>query len=172
MAAAVYPETNDLCKNNYYYALLSDNFCNPPTASHLQTGIVNSGASGFCFAPGAPVANYNPTAPKVGVRVANGHPESSVASATLASVPTLPQEALVRHVMPSFPHSLIGLGPFVDQGCSIVFTKTNVTVYDTTQRPILKGWREQTGARLWRFPLKPTKPLESQISPNMSSACG
>jgi hypothetical protein len=31
------------------------------------------------------------------------------------------------HVMPSFTHTLIGLGPFADLGCTIVFTKTAVT---------------------------------------------
>jgi hypothetical protein len=55
--------------------------------------------------------------------------------------------------MPTFPHSLIGLGPFADQGCTIVFTKMSVTVYDAAGRPILARWREQTGARLWHFPI-------------------
>jgi hypothetical protein len=103
MAVAVYHDNNDLCKNNYYYALSSDCNQNPPTSTQLQTGIANSGASGFYFAPGAPVANYNPAAPKVGVRVANGCSKSLMASATLASVPSLPQDSMVGHVMPTFP---------------------------------------------------------------------
>jgi hypothetical protein len=126
MAAAVYRDNNDLCKNNYYYALSSDCNRNPPTSTQLQTGIADSGASGFFFAPGTPVANYNPAVPKVGVWVANGCPESSVASATLASVPSLPQDSMVGHVMPTFPHSLIRLGPFANQDCTIVFNKTTV----------------------------------------------
>jgi hypothetical protein len=56
-------------------------------------------------------------------------------------------------VMPSFPHTLIGLGPFADQGCTIVFTATTVTVYYSDGHPVLAGWREQTGPRLWHFPL-------------------
>jgi hypothetical protein len=153
MAAAVYCENNDLCKNNYYYALSSDCNQNPPTSTQLQSGIANSGASGFYFAPGAPVANYNPAAPKVGVWVANGHPKSLVASTTLASVPSLPQDSMVGHVMPTFPPSLIGLGPFANQDCTIVFNKTAVTVYDASGRTILSGWCEQTGACLWHFPM-------------------
>ena len=65
-----------LCKNNYYYALTSESVPNPPPKilPH-HTGIAGSGASGFYFTPDAPVTNYNPQAPAVGVRVANGRPE-------------------------------------------------------------------------------------------------
>ena len=62
---------------------------------------------------------------------------------------------MLGHVMPSFPHTLVGLGPFADQGCKIVFTKDDVEVIDPTGSCILKGWRERVGARLWRFPLTP-----------------
>ena len=85
--------------------------------------------------------------------MANGLPEHLVASATLALASSLPQAAMSGHVMPSFPHTLIGLGPFADQGCSIVFTKTAVTVYHPDGHPILSGWQDQTGPCLWHFPL-------------------
>jgi hypothetical protein len=153
MVAAVDRDNNDLCKNNYYYTVSSDCNQNPPTYTQLQTGIADSGASGFYFAPGTPVANYNPAAPKVGVQLANGCPESLVARATLASVPSLPQDSMVGHVMPTFPHSLIGLGPFANQDCTIVFNKTTVTVYNASGCTIIAGWHEQTGARLWHFPM-------------------
>jgi hypothetical protein len=146
---------DNLCKNNYYYASTSESVPNPPPnilPSH--TGIADSGATDFYFTPGAPVTNYNPQAPTVGVRVANGRPERSVASATLVAVPSLPQASMTGHVMPAFPHTLIGLGPFADLGCKIVFTKTSVTVYHPDGHPILSGWRDETGpARLWHFPL-------------------
>ena len=125
----------------------------PPNILPSHTGIADSGATDFYFAPDAPVTNYNPQAPPVGVRVANGRPERSVASATLASVPSLPRAAMSGHVMPSFPHTLIGLGPFADLGCKIIFTKTAVTVYHPDGHPILAGWRDETGPRLWHFPL-------------------
>jgi hypothetical protein len=144
----------NLCKNNYYYALTTKAAPNPPPdilPSH--TGIADSGATDFYFAPDAPVTNYNPQAPTVGVRVANGWPERSVASATLSSVPSLPQAAMTGHVMPAFPHTLIGLGPFADLDCKIVFTKTAVTVYHPDGHPLLSGWRDETGPRLWHFPL-------------------
>jgi hypothetical protein len=55
--------------------------------------------------------------------------------------------------MPAFPHTHIGLGPFADLGCKIVFTKTSATVYHPDGHPILSGWRDETGPRLWHFPL-------------------
>jgi len=55
--------------------------------------------------------------------------------------------------MPSFPRTLIGLGPFADLGCKIIFTKTLVTVYHPDGHPILAGWRDETGPCLWHFPL-------------------
>ena len=138
MANLAVTDNFNLCKNNYYYTVASKYVPNPPPNIPLNhTGIADSGASSFYFAPDAPVANYNPLAPTIGVRVANGLPESSVASATLASASSLPQAAMSGHVMPSFPHTLIGLGPFADQGCSIVFTKTTVTVYHPDGHSIL-----------------------------------
>jgi hypothetical protein len=59
--------------------------------------------------------------------------------------------------MPSFPHTLIGLGPFANLGCQILFTKTAVSVIHPDSHTILKGWREVDSPRLWRFPLQATK---------------
>jgi hypothetical protein len=86
------------------------------------------------------MASLNPKAPSDGVRVANGLPERSIASATLASVPSLPPAVMQGHVMPSFPHTLIGLGPFANLGCQIVFTKTAVSVIHPDGHIILEGW--------------------------------
>ncbi len=158
MANIVYCDDNNCLKNNYYFALSTTSACNPTHLPSSHTGIADSGASGFYFSPDAPVANLDHKAPTVGVRVANGLPERSVASATLASAPSLPPSAMRGHVMPSFPHSLIGLGPFADLGCKIVFTKTAVSVIHPDGHSILDGWRELDGPRLWRFPLAPTKP--------------
>jgi hypothetical protein len=144
------------CKNNYYYAQASDFVPDfpPTTVLPSHTGIADSGASCFYFASVAPVTNYNPQASTVGVRVANGHPKRLVASTTLASASSLPQAAMPGHVMPSFfPRTLIGLGPFTDQGCNIVFTKTAVTVYHPDGHPILSDWLDETGQHLWHFPL-------------------
>jgi len=55
--------------------------------------------------------------------------------------------------MPSFPHTLISLGPFADLGCNIVFTKTSAKDYHPDGHPILSGWQDETGPHLWHFPL-------------------
>jgi hypothetical protein len=98
----------------------------PPS---LHSGIANSNTSGFYFAPDALVSSYKSKAPTVEVRVANGKPERLVASTILALVPSLPPAAMAGHIMPSFPHTLIGLGPFSDQDCRIIFTEITITVY-------------------------------------------
>ena len=56
--------------------------------------------------------------------------------------------------MPGFTNTLIGLGPFVNADCCVVFTKNAVTVYNRTSNIILSRWRDTTGPRLWHFPLK------------------
>ena len=50
--------------------------------------------------------------------------------------------------MPSFPHTLIGLGPFANLGCQIIFTKTAVAVIHPDGHIILQGWREQDALAL------------------------
>jgi hypothetical protein len=101
----------------------------PLTFPHQQTGIADFGFSSFYISCGASVANYNPRALTVSITVANRCPKHSVASATLASVLTLPPSTMLGHVMPSFPHTLIGWGPFANQGCKVVFDKTSVFTY-------------------------------------------
>ena len=138
MANVVYENSSNLFNNNYFYALSSS--YNPTKIPSSDTGIANSGSSGFYFSPDAPVDNLDHWAPTVGVQVANGIPERSVASTTLASAPSLPKEAMLGHVMPSFPHTLIGLGPFADLGYTIVFTKTDVKVIHLDGHCVLEGW--------------------------------
>ncbi len=156
MANVVYCSSNDLCKNNYYYALSTPSSCNSTHLPSAHTDITNSSAIGFYFVPSAPIANLNPKAPLVGVRVANHLPERFVASATLASVPSLPPAAMQGHVIPSFPHTLIGLGPFADLGCSIVFTKTAVNVIDPDGQSILEDGGNKTVPNSGTSHSKPT----------------
>jgi hypothetical protein len=157
MANLVYCNDTQLLKNNHYFSLSTTPACNPTQLPSSHTGIANSGASGFYSALGMPVSNLNLQAPAVGVQVANGLPEQSVASTTLASAPSLPPAAMQGHVMPSFPHTLIGLGPFANLGCQILFTKMAVSVIHPDGHTILEGWRKVNGPHLWRFPLQATQ---------------
>jgi hypothetical protein len=72
---------------------------------------------------------------------------------------------MLGHVMPSFPHTLIGLGPFANQGCKIVFDKTLVTVYHPDSHPILNGWWDIDGPQLWQFLLTMPPPLPAHLPP-------
>ena len=42
-----------------------------------------------------------------------------------------------------------------DADCRVEFTKDAVVVYNPQQQHILSGWRETTGAKLWRISLNP-----------------
>jgi hypothetical protein len=119
-----------------------------------------------------PFANYNPGAPTVSITVANGCPKHFVASATLASVSALPPPMMSSYVMPSFTHTLIGLGPFANQGCKIVFNKTLVTVFHPNCHPILKGWRDLDGPQLWQFPLTAPPPSPVHSPPFLAPISG
>ncbi len=153
MANIVCCDNSNLSKNNYYYALATEFVPHThPTLPAHHTGIADSISNGHYFVPDAPVANYNPQAPIVEVRVANSCPKRLVTSATLASATMLPLAASSRHFMPNFPHTLIGLGSFADQDHTIVFTKTAVTVYHPDDHPILSSWQDETSPQLWRFP--------------------
>jgi hypothetical protein len=94
---------------------------------------------GFYFGPDAPVNNYDATALTNEFQVANGTPIQSIASAKLALVPNLLASSQIGHVMASFPHSLIGLTPFFDVGCQVLFTKTLVITFDQDCKAILIG---------------------------------
>ncbi len=74
--------------------------------------------------------------------------------------------------MPSFPHTLIGLGPFANQGCKIVFNKTSVTVFHPNGHPILNGWQDIKGPQLWQFLLTAPPPLPEILPPLASLAGG
>ena len=55
--------------------------------------------------------------------------------------------------MPNFHHNLMGIGPFCDHGCGVLFEKTIVTVFFKDVTIILCVWREHAGVNLWRFSL-------------------
>jgi hypothetical protein len=72
--------------------------------------------------------------------------------------------------MPSFVNNLLSMGVFCDADCSVTFTKHTVTVTNKEGIVILTGFRETTGARMWRFNLQPPghpfqKPLACNATP-------
>ena len=59
------------------------------------------------------------------------------------------------HIMPNFHHNLLGIGPLCDHDCRVLFDKSAVTVFSRQNTILLRGHRETTGAKLWRFHLIP-----------------
>ena len=53
--------------------------------------------------------------------------------------------------MDSFPNNLLSMGQFCDAGCTVTFTKFRVYVFNNAGDLVLDGFREKTGARMWRF---------------------
>ena len=106
------------------------------------TAVVDSGASNIHFAKDAPHINFNPTAPKVNVGTATGQVQQSTGTAEL-NLPSLPESfPTTGRAMPSFKHTLLGIGKICDADCKVVFTKEAVVVYNPQQHPSISGWRE------------------------------
>ena len=58
-------------------------------------------------------------------------------------------------MMPNFHHKLMGIGPLCNHECHVVIEQTKVTVFSEDSTELLRGWRETTGSKLWRFSLRP-----------------
>ena len=104
-----------------------------------DTAIVDSGASGWYFTPGSPVSNVNNTEATIHAGTATGQAQTSEASCKLTT-PDLPP-GLFGHIMPGFTHSLLGIGSLCDKYCKFLFTKHSVSIYESSDKPFLKGWR-------------------------------
>ena len=88
------------------------------------------------------------------VGLADGNFSKSIATATL-DLPDLPPGTASCHIMPSFVNNLLSMGVFCDADCSVTFTKHTATVTNKAGAVILTGFRETTGAKMWRFNLQP-----------------
>ena len=128
-----------------------------PRKHEDHTAIVDSGASGLYLSKHALTINFDPTAPKINVGTASGQPHQYSGAAYLG-LPNLPPDfPRAVKVMPSFRHTLIGLGPICDANFKVTFTKKNVIIYNQGGSPIITVWRERNGDGLWRIALTPTR---------------
>ena len=57
--------------------------------------------------------------------------------------------------MSGFTQNIFGIGSLCDKYCKVLFAKHSVSIYDRNTQPFLKRWRETSGAKLWRIPLRP-----------------
>ena len=116
---------------------------------------MDSGGTSIYLGKNAPAVDEDPTAPRVRVGTATGAPAQSTGTAKIPR-DDLPEDfPRTGHRMPDFPHSLVGLGPMCDAGYHVTFTADDVIVYKPDETPVLNGWREDGGARLWCINLLP-----------------
>ena len=50
--------------------------------------------------------------------------------------------------MPSFHHSLMGIGPLCNHNCRVLFEKKAVTVFSKDGNVLLHCWHKKAGAKL------------------------
>ena len=68
--------------------------------------------------------------------------------------------------MPTFQQNLLGIGKIYNHVCTVLFYSNAVTIFSKDNKNILlKGWRDTTGAKLWRFSLRPEDHPDSSIHP-------
>ena len=109
---------------------------------------MDSGTIQNYFAPDAPIANFDPSAPPVHVGTATVSVQRFCGTAEIAlpSLPTyIPRSG---QVMPSFAHTLVGIGRFWDADFTVTFDKDAVTLANPAGLPIIMFWRESRGSRL------------------------
>ena len=97
------------------------------------------------------------------MRTADGTTHQSNTTATI-HLDTTPPLTAAGYVIPNFPHTLLSVGKIVDENCRVLFDNHKVSVLNKSNRPILTGWREASGSRLWRIPI--TENPNPQTSPS------
>ena len=126
---------------------------------------MDSGAIQIYFSPDAPVANFEPSAPPVHVGNNTVSVQQSRGTAEL-DLPRLPTDIpKSRQFVPSFAHTLVGIEILCDTDFNVTLDKDSVTISDPAGRPIITGWNEPEGARLWRINLVHNKYPDPPIVP-------
>ena len=59
--------------------------------------------------------------------------------------------------MDQMGETLIGVGPLCDADCTVTFIRAALILRDARGIPVLTGWRENSGSRLFRIALQPDK---------------
>ena len=116
-----------------------------------QSANVDSGASVYFFTKYAPKKNMEPMVPHIQVRIASGRTMKSAGTCYLVIHKTPSDFPTTSHVMPGFQENLVDVGLMCDNDCTVTVSKHAVIIYRPTETPIITGWRENSGPRLWRM---------------------
>ena len=121
--------------------------------------------------PDAPVSNINYNTCPITVGIADSKLLHSSTTATIDLL-HLPPGTTSGTIMPAFANNLPSMGVFCYAGCTVVFTKEDVTVNSSAGIKIMHGWRESNCACMWRFNLTnatavSTNQLTPMVLPNI-----
>jgi hypothetical protein len=159
--------SNELKLNHNSSIHAANNTCSPPqqqlchninrspTQPQLHyntnfTAIADTRASHHYFHSRSPYTAFNNDEPPTHVTVANGDIVTSIGKAKVP-LPQLPPGTDDCFIMDSFPNNFLSMGQFCDSDSTVTFTKTRVYVFNSAGSLVLDGFREKTGARMWRF---------------------
>ena len=138
--------------------------------SKKGVAVVDSGASRIYLTPEDPKNQVNWSAPAIKVGTASDKPQTSSASCKL-DLPGLPKHLpTLGHIMPGFHHNLLGIGGFFNEYYKVLFTKTSSTIFDKKWEPVITGWRENNGPKLWNISFLPNNndsPGQNQVEKTM-----
>ena len=136
------------------------NYCLP-----THHAIADSGCTGIYIPETTPCINKISTHPSnaVQVHVPNGATMHSTHTATLP-IPTLPPQAGKAHVFNDLKSGpLLSIGQLCDFGCSVLFTLTQMLVFNKNLQHIVTGTRNQNTG-LWYAPFQFQILLNRQIN--------
>jgi hypothetical protein len=125
----------------------------PPLLKPHETEIVDYGCTGHFLLVSTPCLNKVKSQNPLTVQLPNGATMESYHTAAL-DIPELNASASIAHVSPGMAnHSLLSVGQLCNEGYTVTFKNSPVTIYDPHEFQILSGARDlDTG--LWRINLR------------------
>ena len=109
----------------------------------MNTGIPDSGATGFYYSQDALVTDFQNNGSTTVVGTATGQFHTSTTTAR-HQIPNLPDNfPRTDYVLPAFQDMLLGLGTICDADCTVLFDKRAVTICNKAGLLIISSWRDR-----------------------------
>jgi hypothetical protein len=122
----------------------------PPLLKNNETALVDSGCTGHFLLSNAQSLNKKVTNNPLTVIFPNGQTMESTHTAFLY-IPELSKAASAAHIFSAMENnSLLSVGHLCDEGYSVFFSISEVTIQDSEQKTLLK-WIRDSNTGLWRI---------------------
>ena len=134
----------------------------------MPTGVLDSGCSGIFTtvddAKRAGLPYLGPSSKLIATAATDGALQKARDN-TCLMYKGIPMEKLTGQTVPGFRDSLVGCGPFADAGLVTILHphQGGVTIHRESDieirfsaPPLIQGYREANGNRMWRIPLRTT----------------